>query len=308
MFVAEPFERGWGTTLGTALRRALLSSLPGAAIANVQIEGVYHEFSTLPGVAEDVVDILLNLKELNLKMHVDHPKTLEIHGEGEQVITGATIEHDADVEILNPEQHIATLSKEGKLHAQLVAKVGRGYVPAERNREDGQPAQLIPIDSVFSPVRRVNFKVENTRVGQETDYDKLILQVWTNGSISPEDAVARAAKLVKDHLQIFINFEEEPELEAPVLDRAKQELMANLDRSVEELELSVRSYNCLKNANLRTIRDLVQKSEAEMLKTRNFGRKSLNEIKDILTEMNLHLGMNLVEAEAQVSRGAKSAS
>ncbi|RMF85084.1 MAG: DNA-directed RNA polymerase subunit alpha [Nitrospinota bacterium] len=297
-FIAEPLERGFGITIGNALRRVLLSSLEGAAITSVQIEGIYHEFSTIPGVREDVTEIILNLKELRLKLHVDHPKEIYIKAEGEQEIRGSDIITDADVEILNPEQHIATLNRDGKLNMTMVVKKGRGYVPAELNAEEGMPAQAIPIDAIFSPIRKANFRVENTRVGQSTDYDRLVMEVYTDGSIHPEDALARAAKILKDHLQIFINFKEEEEPEVSEVDEERLKMIENLNRSVDELELSVRSYNCLKNANIRTIRELVQKTEAEMLKTRNFGRKSLNEIKEILSGMGLSLGMDLSEIEA----------
>lgn len=294
-FIAEPFERGFGTTLGNSLRRVLLSSLEGAAVTAVQIDGVFHEFSTIPGVVEDVVDIILNLKELRLKMHVDGPKTIYINAKGQGKIKAEDITTDADVEILNPELHIATLTKEGKLDVEMTVKKGHGYVSAERNRDDGQPAQVIPIDAIFTPIKRVNFKVDTARVGQLSEYDRLTLEVETDGSIAPEDAVAQAAKILKDHIQIFINFEEEAPPEEPEVDKKRLEMLANLEKSIEELELSVRAYNCLKNADIKTIRDLVQKTEAEMLKTRNFGRKSLNEIKEILEGMNLRLGMNLEE-------------
>lgn len=294
-FVAEPLERGFGATLGNSLRRVLLSSLSGAAVTAVQIEGVYHEFSTLPGVLEDVSDIILNIKEVKLKKHTENFVTMHLEAEGEKVVTAVDFETGPDVEVLNPEQHIATLNKEGKLNMELLVKDGHGYVPAEQNIDDGMPAQMIPIDAIYSPVLKANFKVEKTRVGFSTDYDKLILEVSTDGSISPEDAIAQAAKILKDHLQIFINFEEKEEAPAPEIDEEKYEMARNLARSVEELELSVRSANCLKNADIKTISDLVEKTEQEMLKTRNFGRKSLNEIKEILQEMNLTLGMNLEE-------------
>ncbi len=294
-FVAEPLERGFGATLGNSLRRVLLSSLSGAAVTAVQIEGVYHEFSTLPGVLEDVSDIILNIKEVKLKKHTENFVTMHLEAEGEKVVSAVDFETGPDVEVLNPEQHIATLNKEGKLNMELLVKDGHGYVPAEQNIDDGMPAQMIPIDAIYSPVRKANFKVEKTRVGFSTDYDKLILEVSTDGSISPEDAIAQAAKILKDHLQIFINFEEKEEAPVPEIDEEKYEMARNLARSVEELELSVRSANCLKNADIKTISDLVEKTEQEMLKTRNFGRKSLNEIKEILKEMNLTLGMNLEE-------------
>lgn len=292
-FTAEPFERGFGTTVGNALRRVLLSSLEGAAITSVQIEGVYHEFSAIPGVREDVTDIILNLKELLLRMHGYGPKVITIQAEGEGEVTGADILTDSDIEVLNSDLHIATLNKDGKLNAQMTVKKGRGYVPAEMNVDEEMPAQAIPIDAIFSPVQKVNFIVENARVGRRTDYDKLALEVTTNGSLTPEEAVSQAAEILRDHLEIFVNFKEETRPEMPTVDVDRVHLLENLKRSVDELELSVRSYNCLKNANIRNIGELVQKSEAEMLKTRNFGRKSLNEIKEILETLGLTLGMKL---------------
>jgi len=292
-FTTEPFERGFGTTVGNALRRVLLSSLEGSAVTSVQIEGVYHEFSAIPGVREDVTDIILNLKELLLEMHGDEPKVITIEADGEHEITAADILADPDIEVLNPELHIATLNKDGKLHMQMAVKKGRGYVPAEMHVDEEMPAQAIPIDAIFSPVQKVNFNVENARVGRRTDYDKLVLEVTTNGSLTPEEAVSQAAQILRDHLEIFVNFKEETRPEVPVVDVDRVHLIDNLKRSVDELELSVRSYNCLKNANIRNIGELVQKSEAEMLKTRNFGRKSLNEIKEILETLGLNLGMKL---------------
>ncbi|PON19582.1 DNA-directed RNA polymerase subunit alpha [Candidatus Entotheonella serta] len=292
-FVAEPFERGFGVTIGHALRRVLLSSLTGAAVTTVKIQGVYHEFSTVPGVLEDTTEIILNVKELLLKMHVDRPKQLALQATGPAEVTARDIVTDADVEILNPDLHIATLNKDAVLEMTMDVELGRGYVPAERHAQDIVDPQVIPIDAVFSPIRKVTFQVENTRVGQSTDYDRLILDVHTNGSLHPEEAVSQAARVLQDHLQVFVSFHEEPVQEMPVVDEERQRLMENLSRSVDELELSVRSYNCLKNANIRTIGELVQKNEAEMLKTRNFGRKSLNEIKEILTLMGLGLGMSL---------------
>jgi DNA-directed RNA polymerase subunit alpha len=292
-FTAEPFERGFGTTVGNALRRVLLSSLEGAAVISVQIEGVYHEFSAVPGVREDVTDIIHNLKELQLKKQGYGPKIITIQAEGEGAVTGADILTDSDIEVLNPDLHIATLNKDGKLNAQMTVKKGRGYVPAEMNVDEEMPAQAIPIDAIFSPVQKVNFIVENARVGRRTDYDKLALEVTTNGSLTPEEAVSQAAQILRDHLEIFVNFKEETRPEMPTVDMDRVRLLENLKRSVDELELSVRSYNCLKNANIRNIGELVQKSEAEMLKTRNFGRKSLNEIKEILETLGLTLGMKL---------------
>jgi DNA-directed RNA polymerase subunit alpha len=294
-FYAQPFERGFGTTIGNALRRVLLSSIEGAAITAVKIDGVLHEFSPIPGVVEDATDIILNLKQIPLKLHVDYTKTLYLRIEKPGVVRAKDIEGDADVEILEPEAHIATVSEGGKLHMELRMKRGRGYVSADKNFDEDLGIGWIPIDSVHSPVKKVNYLVEAARLGQTTDYDKLTVDVWTNGSVTPRDAVSLAAKLVRDHLNIFINLEEagdqaqEGQAEVP----RSGALNENLDKSVEELELSVRSYNCLKNANIRTIRELVGKTEAEMLKTKNFGRKSLNEIKEILASMGLSLGMRL---------------
>jgi DNA-directed RNA polymerase subunit alpha len=296
-FVAEPFERGFGVTIGHALRRVLLSSLTGAAVTTVKIQGVYHEFSTVPGVLEDTTEIILNIKELLLKMHVERPKQLTLQATGPTEVLARDIVTDADVEILNPDLYIATLNKDAVLDMTMDVQLGRGYVPAERHAQDIVDPQIIPIDAVFSPIRKVTFQVENTRVGQSTDYDRLILDVHTNGSLHPEEAVSQAARVLQDHLQVFVSFHEEPMEERPAVDEERQRLMENLSRSVDELELSVRSYNCLKNANIRTIGELVQKNEAEMLKTRNFGRKSLNEIKEILTLMGLGLGMNLEGVE-----------
>ena len=292
-FVAEPFERGFGVTIGHALRRVLLSSLTGTAVTALKIQGVYHEFSTIPGVLEDTTEIILNIKELLLKLHVDRPKQLVLQATGPSDVLARDIMPDADVEVLNPDLHIATLNKDATLEITMDVQLGRGYVPAERHAQEIVDPQVIPIDAVFSPIRKVSFHVENTRVGQATDYDRLLLDVHTNGSLHPEEAVAQAARILQDHLQVFVSFHEEPVQETPAVDEERQRLFENLNRSVDELELSVRSYNCLKNANIRTIGELVQKNESEMLKTRNFGRKSLNEIKEILTEMGLSLGMNL---------------
>jgi len=294
-FYAQPFERGFGTTIGNALRRVLLSSIEGAAITAVKIDGVLHEFSPIPGVVEDATDIILNLKQIPLKLHVDYTKTLYLRVEKAGVVRAKDIEGDADLEILEPEAHIATVSEGGKLHMELRMKRGRGYVSADKNFDEDLGIGWIPIDSVHSPVKKVNYLVEAARLGQTTDYDKLTIDVWTNGSVTPRDAVSLAAKLVRDHLNIFINLEDAADQAAEAAADAPRAgaLNENLDKSVEELELSVRSYNCLKNANIRTIRELVQKTEAEMLKTKNFGRKSLNEIKEILHSMGLSLGMRL---------------
>jgi len=292
-FFAEPFERGFGTTLGNSLRRVLLSSLQGAAITSVRIKGVLHEFSTVPGVTEDVTDIILNLKGVLLKLHGNDSRNIRIVKKGAGVITAGDIITDSQVEILNPEHHIATCAKDADVEMDMVVALGKGYVPADRNRDEKSPVGTIPIDSLFSPIKKVNFTVNNARVGQITDYDKLTLEVMTDGSARPDDAVAYAAKILKEQLQIFINFDEESEPESEARSEESRKINENLYRSVDELELSVRSANCLKNANIRLIGDLVQRSEAEMLKTQNFGRKSLNEIKDILAEMGLTLGMKL---------------
>lgn len=292
-FFAEPFERGFGTTLGNSLRRVLLSSLQGAAITSVRIKGVLHEFSTVPGVTEDVTDIILNLKGVLLKIHGQESRAIRVVKKGAGVVTAGDIITDSHVEILNPEHVIATCSKEADLEMDMVVAMGKGYVPAERNRDERAPVGTIPIDSIFSPIKKVNFTVTNARVGQITDYDKLTLEVATDGSVRPDDAVAFAAKILKEQLQIFINFDEQAEEADRDLPEEAKKINENLYRSVDELELSVRSANCLKNADIRLIGDLVQRSEAEMLKTQNFGRKSLNEIKDILAEMGLTLGMKL---------------
>lgn len=293
-FHAGPFERGFGITVGNSLRRMLLSSIEGVAIVGVKIEGIYHEFSTIPGVVEDVTDLILNLKQVKLKLNGGDPtKRIYIKRDKPGKVLAKHVVADDDVVLLNPDFHIATLDQNGKLDMEMIIRKGRGYVPAEKQVLEDESVQLIPIDAVFSPVEKVTFHVEDTRVGQSSDYDSLIMELWTDGSITPEDAVAHAAKIVKDHMQLFINFEEEPEHVQPQVDEKKQKMLAYLSRSVEELELSVRSYNCLKNANIQTIAELVQKNDSEMLKTRNFGRKSLNEIKEILEGMGLSLGMKL---------------
>ncbi len=292
-FYAEPFERGFGITIGNSLRRILLSSLQGAAITSVKIDGVLHEFTSIPDVKEDVTDIILNLKEVKVKLHADGPKTIRIEAEGEGVVKAGDIITDETVEITNRDHPIATLPPDGKLKMEMVVKRGKGYVPAEKNKEEGQPIGTIPIDAIFSPVTKVNYTVTNARVGQITDYDKLTMEVWTNGCVRPEDAVAYAAKILKDQLSIFINFEEEPEIEEEELEEEQEKLNEHLFKSVDELELSVRSANCLKHANIKLIGELVQKTESEILATKNFGRKSLNEIKEILAEMGLSLGMKL---------------
>jgi DNA-directed RNA polymerase subunit alpha len=290
-FVCEPLERGFGITLGNSLRRVLLSSLQGAAIISVKIEGVLHEFSTIPGVKEDVTDLILNLKKVNLRLYTAQPKVLRIDAVGEGEVRAGDIICDDTVEIINPGQIIATLSKEGRLSMNMTAEWGKGYVPAEVNKKEDDPIGTLALDAVFSPIRKVSYKITNARVGRRTDYDRLTVEIWTNGAVAPEDALAHGAKILREQFLVFLNFEEE---EKPIheeqMPRAP-EINENLFRSVNELELSVRSANCLKNADIKFIGELVQKTESEMLKTKNFGRKSLNEIKEILADMDLHLGM-----------------
>lgn len=292
-FIAEPFERGYGTTLGNALRRILLSSIEGSAVTSVKIDGAQHEFSTIPGVVEDVTEIILNIKKFILRSHSRQPKVIEIKAEKKGEVKAKDIIHDDTIEILNPNLLIATLTKNTKFHIEMEVGRGRGYYPAERNKKEGQAIGVIPIDSVFTPVTKVNFEVENTRVGQITDYDKLILEIWTNGSISPKDALLYAAHIFQKHLDIFINYGKLPEEEEETQAKVDEELYAKLRMPVSDLELSVRSANCLKEAKIRTIGELVQKTESEMLKYRNFGKKSLAEIQEILTAMRLSLGMKI---------------
>jgi len=293
-FTIEPLERGFGVTLGNALRRVLLSSLPGAAVTAAKIEGVQHEFSTVTGVKEDVPEIIMNLKQMRFKIHSDAPKMATFDVRGKATATAADLKADPDIEILNPELHVATLNKDGEFRCEIEIGAGRGYVSAENQANQDRPIGVLPIDSMFSPVTKVNFEVENTRIGQRIDYDKLTLEVWTDGSILPSDALAYGAKILKDHFALFVHFEEEivEEVEEEV-DEEFLRVKQLLERSVEELELSVRSSNCLKAANIKTIGDLVTKSEGEMLKYRNFGRKSLKEIADILANMQLHFGMDV---------------
>ncbi len=290
--VAEPLERGFGTTLGNALRRVLLSSLQGAAVTSIQIDGVLHEFSSIPGVREDVTDIVLNIKGLALRMHSEGPRKMRLVAEGPGEVYARQIQTGSEIEIMNPDMVICTLDNGARLNMEMTVETGKGYVPASQNRKEDSPIGLIPIDALYAPVRKVSFKVDNSRVGQVTDYDKLSLQVETNGAISPEDAVAIAARIVQDQLQLFINFEE-PRAHVAEAPRDEFPFNKNLLRRVDELELSVRSANCLKNDNIIYIGDLVQKSEAEMLRTPNFGRKSLNEIKEVLAQMGLTLGMEV---------------
>ena len=298
-FWAQPFERGFGTTVGNAMRRVLLSSIEGAAVTAVKIEGVLHEFSPIQGVVEDATDIILNLKQIPLKLHTDQTKTLIIRAMKPGEVRARDIVADADVEILEPEAHIATVSEGGRLEMELRLRRGRGYVAADKNFDEDLGIGWIPIDSVHSPVKKVNYVVEAARIGQTTDYDKLTLEVWTNGAVTPRDAVSLAAKLVRDHFTIFVGLDEAGDQALDGGAEPARSMNEHLDKSVEELELSVRSYNCLKNANIKTLRELVQKTEGDMLKTKNFGRKSLNEIKDILNSMGLSLGMRLDAATAQ---------
>ena len=298
-FYAQPFERGFGTTIGNALRRVLLSSIEGAAVTAVKIDGVQHEFSPVQGVVEDATDIILNLKQIPIKIHADQVKTLLLRVEKAGEVKSADIETDADVEILDPNVHVATVAEGGSLTMELRVKQGRGYVPADRNFDEDLGIGWIPVDSVHSPIKKVNYVVEAARLGQTTDYDKLTVDVWTDGAVSARDAVALSAKLIKDHMNIFVNIDDpvdEEEVEESTPAETTPVVNEHLDKSVDELELSVRSYNCLKNANIRTIRELVNKTEPEMLRTKNFGRKSLNEIKEILTVMGLSLGMQVDSA------------
>ena len=292
-FTAQPLERGWGTTVGNALRRVLLSSIEGAAITAVKIEGVEHEFTAVPGVVEDVTDIILNLKSLAIRLHDEGPRTLNLDIKTKGLVTADAFEDDAQLEILNADAPIATLADGGRLRLEATVTKGRGYAPADRNFDPEAPIGTIPLDSAHSPVRRVNYHVEAARVGQATDYDKLVIEVWTNGTITPRDAVGVAAVLLRDHLAIFVNVETDEAAVAAGAEMPQSELDALLDTNVEELELSVRSANCLKNAGIRTLRELVQKTEKDMLETKNFGRKSLNEIKEILREKGLAFGMKI---------------
>ncbi len=302
-FSAQPFERGFGTTIGNALRRVLLSAIEGAAVTSVKIDNVLHEFSPIPGVVEDATDIILNLKQIPIKLYGDETKTLYLRADKPGSVRAADLEVDAAVQILDPDLHVATVADGGSLHMEMRVKQGRGYVSAEKNFDEDLGIGWIPIDSVHSPVRKVNYLVEAARLGQTTDYDKLTVDVWTDGSVTAREAISLGARLVRDHLSIFIDLDESGD--APAEPESERIAVANehLDKSVEELELSVRSYNCLKNANIRTIRELVQKTEAEMLRTKNFGRKSLNEIKEILQQMGLGLGMRFepptADAEAE---------
>lgn len=288
-FVVEPLERGYGTTLGNSLRRVLLSSLPGAAVTSVQIDGALHEFTTIEGVVEDVTTIILNLKDLALKIYSDDVKTLEIDAQGEGVVTAADLTYDSDVEVLNHDLHIATLNENGRLYMKITAQRGRGYRTADENKQENQPIGVIPIDSVFTPVERVSYQVENTRVGQRTDYDKLTLDVWTNGSITPEEAVSLAAKILTEHLNIFVGLTDDAKNAEIMVEKEEDQKEKVLEMTIEELDLSVRSYNCLKRAGINTVQELTQKTEADMMKVRNLGRKSLEEVKSKLAELDLSL-------------------
>ncbi len=286
-FVVEPLERGYGTTLGNALRRILLSSLPGAAITNVKFEGALHDFSTLPGVLEDTIEIILNLKAVSLKIHSDEPQTLIIDTDKAGAVKAKDINAPSDVEILNEEQHICTLEENARLYMEMTAVNGRGYVPAERNKQPQQPIGVIPVDSLFSPIRKVNYRVEDTRVGQITDYDKLTLEVWTDGSIRPDEAISLAAKILNTHISQFVNLTEEVDEVEITSDRKEEDLERILEMTIEELDLSVRSYNCLKRAGINTVGELVRKPEDEMMKVRNLGKKSLEEVEQKLDELGL---------------------
>lgn len=288
-FVIEPLERGYGITLGNSLRRILLSSLPGAAVTSIRIDGVLHEFSTIPGVVEDTTDIVLNVKELLLKMHGAEPVTLRLEAEGEGPVTAADIEHSADVEILNPDLHIATLDKGARLSMEMTVEKGRGWVSAERNKKEDQPIGVIAVDSIFSPVKKVNYEVKDTRVGHMTDYDQLVLEVWTDGSIRPDEAVSVAAKILIEHLQLFVNLTEAADDIEVLVKKDDEPKDRALSMTIEELDLSVRSYNCLKRAGINTVEELTKKTEADMLKVRNLGKKSLQEVKEKLAEYGLAL-------------------
>jgi DNA-directed RNA polymerase subunit alpha len=291
-FVLEPLERGFGITMGNSLRRVLLSSLPGVAVTSIKVDGVLHEFSTVPGVKEDLVEIILNLKELALKMSGDEPKIITVNAQGAGQVTAGDIITDAEVEILNPEHPIATLNEDAKLYMEITVEKGRGYVPAERNKHEGQPIGIIPVDSIFTPIRRVNYNVENTRVGQITDYDKLTLEVWTNGTIPPDEATSLAAKILVEHLSLFINLTANVSDVEIMVEKEEDQKEKVLEMTIEELDLSVRSYNCLKRAGINTVEELTQKTEEEMMKVRNLGRKSLEEVQQKLAALDLSLKKN----------------
>lgn len=292
-FVVEPLERGYGITLGNSLRRILLSSLPGVAVTSIKIDGVLHEFSTVPGVIEDVTEIILNVKNLSLKLHSEGPKIIYIDAEGEGPITAGDIKADSDVEILNPDLHICTLNGDSRFYMEMVINKSRGYIPAEKNKQPGQPIGIIPVDSIYTPVRRVNYTVENTRVGQITDYDKLTLEVWTNGSIKPDEAISLGAKIMSEHLNLFIDLSDQAKHTEIMVEKEETKKEKVLEMTIEELDLSVRSYNCLKRAGINTVEDLTNKTEEDMMKVRNLGRKSLEEV---LQKLNA-LGLSLAPSE-----------
>jgi len=292
-FVVEPLERGYGITLGNSLRRILLSSLPGVAVTSIKIDGVLHEFSTVPGVIEDVTEIILNIKNLSMKLHSDGPKIIYIDAEGEGPITAGDIKADSDVEILNPDLHICTLNGDSRFYMEMVINKGRGYVQAEKNKQPGQPIGIIPVDSIYTPVRRVNYTVENTRVGQVTDYDKLTLEVWTNGSLKPDEAISLGAKIMSEHLNLFIDLSDQAKHTEIMVEKEETKKEKVLEMTIEELDLSVRSYNCLKRAGINTVEDLISRTEEDMMKVRNLGRKSLEEV---LQKLNA-LGLSLAPSE-----------
>ncbi len=294
-FWAEPLERGYGVTLGNALRRVILSSIPGAAVTSVRLDGVLHEFTTIPDVVEDVTNIILNIKQMILKLNVDHAKTIVLEKSGPGIATAADIQIDADVEILNPELHIATLDRNGKIRIEMKVQKGRGFKTAENHHEEDQPIGVIPIDAVFSPVRKARFSIEAARLGRDTDYDRLIMEIFTDGSMRPDETVSLAAQILRDQFSLFVDFEDTHVEEDEKQDEQFEEIVKNLGRGVDELELSMRSQNCLKNSNIKKIYELVQRSEAEMLKTKNFGKKSLNELKGILESLGLHFTMEVTQ-------------
>ncbi len=288
-FVIEPLERGYGITLGNSLRRILLSSLPGSAATSIKIDGVLHEFSTIPGVVEDVTEIILNVKTLAFKMYSDEPKTVYINAEGKGNVTGANIKTDADIEVLNPETHVATLNENGRLYMEITVEKSRGYVPAEKNKAQGQPIGVIPIDSIFTPVKHVNYKVENTRVGKVTDFDRLILEIKTNGNIKPDEAMSLGAKILNEHLKLFIDLSDHAKNTEIMVEKEDSGKEKVLEMTIEELDLSVRSYNCLKRAGINTVEDLTNKNEEDMMKVRNLGKKSLEEVLGKLKDLGLSL-------------------
>jgi len=292
-FIVEPLERGYGITLGNSLRRVLLSSLPGIAVTSIKIDGVLHEFSTVPGVIEDVTEIILNVKDLSVKLHSEGPKVVYIDAEGEGPISARDIKADADVEVLNPELHIATLNGDNRFYMEMVLNRGRGYVVSDKNKLSGQPIGIIPIDSIYTPVRKVNYLVENTRVGQDTDFDKLILEIWTNGTIKPDEAISLGAKILSEHLNLFIDLSEQAKHTEVLVEKEETKKEKVLEMTIEELDLSVRSYNCLKRAGINTVEDLISKTEEDMMKVRNLGRKSLEEV---LQKLNA-LGLSLAPSE-----------